>query len=148
MKVILLKDVKKVGKKDEVIEVSDGYANNYLIRNRLAVPYSSGSVNVLNKQQTDKKNEEARKQKEAQELANKLKEITVIGQLSTGEGGKTFGSISAKHIEKVLLDDHKITVDKRKFVKFVPINTLGTTLVSVELYKGVIGEIKVVVTEK
>lgn len=148
MKVILLVDVKKVGKKDEIIEVSDGYANNFLIKNKFAVAYSPKSVGVLNKQQADKKDNEERLKAAAIEISKKL-EVSVVNEtLPTGEGGRVFGSISAKTIEKNLLDNYGIIVDKRKFIKFSPINQLGSTLVSVELYKGVIGEIKVIVSEK
>lgn len=148
MKVILLKDVKNVGKKDQVIEVSDGYAANFLIPRKLAVLYTPKSKEVLDNQQEQKKITE----KENIEAANRTKEkfakIFCEFVLSAGEKGRVFGSISAKQIEKQLQDKYNIVVDKRKFLDYAPINQLGTTIVKIELYKGVIGELKVVVTSK
>lgn len=148
MKVILLKDVKNVGKKDQVIEVSDGYASNFLIPRKLAVFFTSKSKEVLENQKeqvllTEKQNTEA-----AKKTAGKFEKVYCEFVLSTGEKGRTFGSISAKQIEKQLQDQYGITVDKRKFINFTPINQLGTTIVKIELYKGVIGELKVVVKTK
>lgn len=148
MKVILLKDVKNVGKKDQVIEVSDGYASNFLIPRKLAVFFTSKSKEVLENQKeqvllTEKQNTEA-----AKKTAKKFEKVYCEFVLSTGEKGRTFGSISAKQIEKQLQDQYGITVDKRKFINFTPINQLGTTIVKIELYKGVIGELKVVVKTK
>ncbi|HKL84449.1 MAG TPA: 50S ribosomal protein L9 [Bacilli bacterium] len=148
MKVILLKDVKNVGKKDQVIEVSDGYASNFLIPRKLAVFFTSKSKEVLENQKeqvllTEKQNTEA-----AKKTAEKFEKVYCEFVLSTGEKGRTFGSISAKQIEKQLQDQYGITVDKRKFINFTPINQLGTTIVKIELYKGVIGELKVVVKTK
>lgn len=148
MKVILLKDVKNVGKKDQVIEVSDGYASNFLIPRKLAVFFTSKSKEVLENQKeqvllTEKQNTEA-----AKKTAEKFEKVYCEFVLSTGEKGRTFGSISAKQVEKQLQDQYGITVDKRKFINFTPINQLGTTIVKIELYKGVIGELKVVVKTK
>lgn len=148
MKVILLKDVKNVGKKDQVIEVSDGYASNFLIPRKLAVFFTSKSKEVLENQKeqvllTEKQNTEA-----AKKTAEKFEKVYCEFVLSTGEKGRTFGSISAKQIEKQLQDQYGITVDKRKFINFTPINQLGTTIVKIELYKSVIGELKVVVKTK
>ena len=148
MKVILLKDVKNVGKKDQVIEVSDGYAANFLIPRKLAVHFTSKSKEVLDSQKekillTEKQNIET-----AKKTADKFGRIQCEFELATGDKGRTFGSISAKQIEKQLLDKHNIIVDKRKFVNYSPINQLGTTIVKIELYKSVIGELKVVVNAK
>ena len=148
MKVILLKDVKNVGKKDEIIEVSDGYASNFLIPRKLAVLFTSKSKEVLDDQKekailTEKQNIE-----NAQKIVEQLKKVYCQFTLAAGEKSKLFGSISAKQIEKQLLDTYNITVDKRKFINYTPINQLGTTLVKIELYRGVIGELRVVVSTK
>lgn len=148
MKVILLKDVKNVGKKDEIIEVSDGYASNFLIPRKLAVLFTQKSKSVLDDQKekailTEKQNIE-----NANKIIEKLKKIYCQFTLAAGENGKVFGSISAKQIEKQLMDMYNIEVDKRKFINYTPINQLGTTMVKIELYRGVIGELKVVVSSK
>lgn len=148
MKVILLQDVKNVGKKDQVVEVSDGYGTNFLIRRKLAVQLTSTSKKVLDDQKEQKLITEQQNVEAAKKTAEKFAKVFLEFVLATGEKGKLFGSISAKQIEKQLKDKYNITVDKRKLIDYSPINQLGTTIVKIELYKGVIGELKVVVTSK
>lgn len=143
MKVILLADVKKVGKKDQTVEVSDGYAQNYLFPRRLAVQVTKKSVEVLADQQEQARQIEAAKRAEAQELAAKLKDITVEFKVKTGKEGKLFGNISTKQIEEELLKQFKITIDKKKFIDKGPLNILGYHHLKIELFKGVIGTINV-----
>ena len=119
MKVILLEDVKKVGKKGEIVNVSDGYGQNFLIKNE-----------------------------EAQELAKKLETIVVEFKVKTGKDGKSFDHVSTKHIAKKLLEEHGIKIDKRKFINAYPVGALGTTKLKIELYKGVIATINVHLSEK
>lgn len=148
MKVILLKDVKKTGKKDEVIEVSDGYARNYLIKNKLAVAYTKGSERVLEKQLEQKKEEEEQLKKEAESVAEKLKDIRLECYLNSGKNGQVFGSISSKQIVEEL-SKKGIKVDKRKIVMEEAISSLGTTKVKVDLYRGIVwGDITVHVNAK
>lgn len=147
MKVILLKDVNKVGKKDEIIEVSDGYANNFLIPRGLAVRSTSGSQTVLKEQQKEQQAQRAREYAEAIALKEKLAGITLHFVLKVGESGKPFGSISLKQVESELKDKHKIIIDKRKFVSKNPIHDLGVTTLKIELLKNVIAEINVEVKE-
>ncbi|MDO4467184.1 MAG: 50S ribosomal protein L9 [Bacillota bacterium] len=148
MKVILLKDVKKVGKKDEIKEVSDGYARNYLIKNGLAVAYTKGSSAVLNKQMEEKAEHEAELKAQAEVVKEQLSNMTVDFTLSSGKGGNVFGSISSKQIVAALAQKG-IKVDKRKLEMPQAISSLGTTRVKVDLYRGqVIGEIVVRVFEK
>ena len=134
MKVILLKDIKKVGKKDEVIEVSDGYARNYLIKRNLAIAYTKGSQKVLNEQLAQKAEEEKKLKAEAEVLKAKLEKMKLEFALSTGKEGQVFGSISTKQIHQALMDQG-IEVDKRKIHLDAPVASLGTTNVEVDLYK-------------
>ena len=148
MEVILLVDVKKVGKKNQTVKVSDGYANNYLLKNKLAVPVSKKSVEILANQQENARIAEENAKKEAQKLAEKLKTITVELSLKVGKDGKTFGSISPKQVEEELLAKHGIEIDKRKILDRGPMDTLGYYTLRIELHKGVIGEIKVHISGK
>ena len=148
MEVILLADVKKVGKKNQTVKVSDGYANNYLLKNKLAVPVSKKSVEILANQQENARIAEENAKKEAQKLAEKLKTITVELSLKVGKDGKTFGSVSPKQVEEELLAKHGIEIDKRKILDRGPMDSLGYYTLRIELHKGVIGEIKVHISGK
>ena len=143
MKVILLADVKKVGKKDQTVEVSDGYAVNFLFPRKLAVQVTKKSVEVLADQQENARQIEAQKCKEAEELAVKLKDITVEFSVKTGKEGKLFGNVSTKQIEEELLKQFKIQIDKKKFIDKGPLNCLGYHHLKIELHKGVVGVINV-----
>ncbi|MBB5182404.1 50S ribosomal protein L9 [Catenisphaera adipataccumulans] len=148
MKVILLKDVRNVGKKDEVKEVSDGYARNYLIKRHLAVAYTEGAKKVLNAQLKEREKEEAQKKAEAEETAEKLKNMPLEFSLNAGKDGQVFGSVSSKQIAEAL-HEKGIAVDKRKIKMEQAISSLGTTKVKVDLYRNqVIGEIIVRVRQK
>ncbi|HLV50212.1 MAG TPA: 50S ribosomal protein L9 [Erysipelothrix sp.] len=143
MKVILLKDVKKIGKKDEIVDVADGYARNYLIPNGLAVLASSKGREILKQEKTDRKIEHERKRDEAKKLAEKLEKIVLEFDVKAGEGGRVFGSVSTKQIEEKLKKQHKINVDKRKFKPSSPVNTLGFNKIEVTIYDDVTGTITV-----
>ena len=147
MKVILLKDIRKLGKKDDVVEVSDGYARNFLFKNKSAIAYTKGSAKVLDKQMEERAEHEA-ELKKAEALSETLKGITLEFTLSTGKNGATFGSVSSKQIVEAL-SKKGIRVDKRKLQLEQSIASLGVTRVPVDLYRGqVIGEIVVHVSEK
>ena len=148
MQVILLQDVKNVGKKNQTVTVSDGYANNFLLKNRLAVPVSKKSIEVLETQKENARILEENKKKEAEANALKLKDIILEFSLSVGKDSKTFGSISLKQVEEQLKDKYSIVIDKRKFVDKGNLNSIGYYNLKIELYKGVIGEIKVHITER
>lgn len=147
MKVILLQDVKNVGKKGQTIEVSDGYANNFLLPKRLGVNATKRSVEILDKQKEDARILDEKNRKEAEELKEKLKTITLEFTCNTGKDGKLFGSVSSKQVVEKLKTSYGITIDKRKFVDKETVNTLGVTILKNELYKGVVAEIKVHVSE-
>ena len=142
MKVILLADVKKLGKKDQIIEVSDGYAVNFLFPRRLAVQVTKKSVEVLDTQQEERKELAAKMKAEAEELAKKLDTITLTFKVKTGREGKLFGAISLKQVAEELAK-LGIEIDKRKFVDKGPLDELGFHHIGVELYKGVIGKVHV-----
>lgn len=141
MRVILLKDVKNVGKKGEVVNVSDGYANNFLIPRRLAVLETTHSKAVLAKEKEDRRIALEKEKAEANKVKEKLKNIVLTFEANVGEDQKMFGSISTKHIETMLKEKHNIEIDRRKFIDKNPINHLGKITLRIELFKGVIGEI-------
>lgn len=148
MKVILLADVKKVGKKDQIIEVSDGYAKNFLIAKKLAVQVTATSKAVLQKQQDDEAARQAKLREEAIEFAAKLKDITLEFTVQSGKDGKMFGNISLKQVADQLANSYGLTIDKRKFVDKGPLDILGYHHLKIELYKGVIGEVNVHIKSK
>ena len=147
MKVILLKDVKKVGKKNQIVEVSNGYANNYLIPNKLAVAVTKTSLDIKKGEEDEIKKEQEALKQEALKIKEQLNNIEIVIGTKIGQEGKIFGSISSKMIVDQLKKEFDISIDKRKFIGFETINQLGYTKIKVELYKGVIGEIKVQVIE-
>ena len=142
MKVILKADVKKVGKKGEMVEVSDGYARNFLIARGLAVPSTERSREILAEQKEAEKVLDAKRTEEAKELAAKLEKMMLTFTVNTGVDGKVFGSVSTKQIAQQLARQG-VEVDKRKFLDTAPVASLGVTKVRVELYKGVIGTLNV-----
>ena len=143
MKVILLADVKKVGKKDQTVEVSDGYAINFLFPRHLAVQVTKKSVEVLENQQEERRENAAKMKAEAESLAKKLDTITLVFKVKTGREGKLFGAISLKQVAEELAKQHGIEIDKRKSVDKGPLDELGFYHLGVELYKGVIGKVHV-----
>ena len=148
MKVILLKDVSKVGKKDQIVEVSIGYANNYLFAKKLAVAYSDKSIEILKQQEQDRIDKDNQNRENAKKLKEELKNITLEFKAKTGKDGKMFGTISLKQVQEQLKDKYDIEIDKRKFINKTPIDSLGMVILQNELYKGVIADIRVHVSEE
>lgn len=148
MKVILLEDVKKVGKKGEVVDVATGYGRNYLVRNKLAVLASEGSMEVLKEQRAESAAEEAKKKEKAIENKEKIEKIDLVFFVKVGKEGKIFGSVSSKQVANELNGKHNIVVDRRKFLDNGPYTHLGINNVRVELYKDVIATIKVNIKEQ
>ncbi len=145
MKVILLQDVKNVGKKGEVKEVSDGYARNFLLMRKLAVQASDDSLKVLNKQKAEADAKEAQEVAKAEGLKKEL--ATKVFKFKVNvKNGKVFNSVSTKQIHEAL-KTQGYTIDKRKIIDNDPITTLGFTNIRIELHKGVIATIRVQLEE-
>lgn len=143
MKIILLEDVKNVGKKGQTLEVADGYARNFLIRNRKAVAATAQSQAVLDQQNAAKAQKEAQAIEDAKVLKEKLEKITLVFHLKAGDNGRVFGSVSGKQIEEELLKQHKLVIDKRKIVHSEPIVSIGFTKIQIELHKTVIASLTI-----
>lgn len=148
MKVILLQDVKKVGKKGQVVDVSDGYGANFLIPNKLAVKVTKTSLEIKKTQDDNKAKEEQQKKEDAISLKDKIKDLVLKIEASVGKEGKLFGNVSSKEVVEKYKKEFNVEIDKRKFINFIPINALGVYKIDVELYKGVIGTITVHIVEK
>ena len=146
MKVILLKDVKNVGKKDEIVEVSDGYGRNYLLRNKLAVLASEKAMEILSDQKKQQQAFLEEKKQEAIALKEKIEKIVLTFQIKSGKDGKLFGSVSTVKICELMQKQYNIALDKRKFIDKENITSLGTYDLKIELFKDVITTVKVKVT--
>lgn len=147
MKVIMLQDVKNVGKKNQTVEVSDGYAKNFLFPRRLAVAESSKSREILANQQENLRIAEEKAVAEAKELSVKLEKIVVTFKVKAKDG-KMFGNISLKQIEDQLSNNFGLTIDKRKFVDKGPLDSIGFYKLKIELHRGVIAVINVHIEEE
>jgi large subunit ribosomal protein L9 len=147
MKIILLKDEKKLGKKGDIINASDGYARNYILPQGIGVEATPANINDLKLQKANEKKVADEKLKEAQDLAAKLSEITVNTTIKTGAGGRAFGSISSKEIAEECKNQHGITIDKKKIVLDDAIKAPGTYNVQVKIHPQVTGTLSVKVTE-
>ncbi len=145
MKVIFIKDLKKQGKVNEIKEVSDGYATNYLIKNGYAVKYTKTSSNILNQDIKKKEQEEKENIKKAEELKKKLEALSISFKVSSNKG-KVFGSISSKQIGEEL-NKKGIKIDKKQ-ISAQNLNTLGVHEVEIKLHKKVIAKLRVQLIEK
>lgn len=148
MKVILLQDVKSVGKKNQVVEVSDGYAQNFLIPRRLAVKSTSKGLEVRDQQIQNEKDEFVRKQQEAKDIGAKINSIVLEFTAPSSKDGRMMGSISTKQVVELLKEKYGIIIDKRKFVDKYQINAFGYTNLKIELFKEVYATVRVHVSEK
>ena len=147
MKVILLEDVKALGKKGQVVNVSDGYARNLLLPKKLGVEATGKNMNDLKLQKAHEDKVAQENLDAAKAFAEELKDKQVTVGIKVGEGGRTFGSISAKEIAEAAKAQLGYELDKKKLQLSAPIKELGTTMVPIKLHPKVAGELKVVVKE-
>ena len=148
MKVILLSDVKGVGKKQEIVNVSDGYARNMIIPRKLGLEATEKNLNDLKLKQKHEEKLAAQKLADAQQLASDLEKIRITVAMKAGEGGKVFGSIAAKEIAQAAKDQHGLDLDKKKIQLSEPIKTFGMHEVPIKLHTQVTGRLYVLVQEK
>ena len=147
MKVILLEDIKGVGKKDQIINANDGYARNYLFPKKLALEANAGNLANLKARQESNQFRKDMQKEEAIALANKMKDINLEIKVKAGENGKIFGGVTAKEISEHLKQEFSIEVDKKKINLADTIKNIGTYTVDIKLYEGVIGKLKVKVVD-
>ena len=147
MKVILQQDVKGQGKKGQLVEVSDGYARNFLLAKKLAVMATPENINTMKQQEKAKKAQEAAEKAEAQATAKKLESITVKVAAKAGEGGRLFGAVTAKEVAEALSAQHGIAINKAKLVMEEPIKACGGYKLKAKLGYEVVGTVNVMVVE-
>ena len=147
MKVILLEDVKSLGKKGQVVNVSDGYARNMLLPKKLGVEATTKNMNDLKLQKAHEEKVAQENLDAAKAFADELKDKEVVVTIKVGEGGRTFGSVSTKEISEAVKEQLGYDIDKKKMQLPNPIRELGTTIVSVRLHPKVTGKLKVIVKE-
>ena len=147
MKVILTADVKSLGKKGEIVDVSDGYARNMLLPKKLGVEANSKNINDLKLQKANEDKVAKEILEQAKALAAEIAEKSVTLSIKVGEGGKTFGSVSSKEIAEAAKAQIELELDKKKIQLSSPIRTLGVTMVPVKLHPKVTAELKVHVKE-
>ncbi|MEG1846967.1 MAG: 50S ribosomal protein L9 [Lachnospiraceae bacterium] len=147
MKVILLENVKSLGKKGETVDINDGYARNYVLPKKLGLEANSKNLNDLKLQKAKEEKMAKELLEEAQEFAATIESKEVMVRIKSGEGGKTFGSISSKEIVKAALEQHGLELDKKKLQLPEAIKSLGTYEVSVKLHPQVTASLKVKVEE-
>ena len=143
MKVILLDNIKGVGKKDEIINASDGYARNFLFPKKLAVEANNENMSKLKaKKQSEQYKKDVNKEN-AEKIAKKLDDITLTIKVKAGENGKIFGGVTSKEISEELKKQYKIDIDKKKIIHNENIKNLGSFDISMKLFEGVTGKLKV-----
>ena len=148
MKVILLQDVKSLGKKGDIVSVNDGYARNFILPKKMGVEATGKNLNDLKLQKNNEKKVAQENLEAAKKLAAELAGGQVELSIKVGEGGRAFGSVSGKEIAEAVSDQMKLAVDKKKIQLKEPIKSLGTHIVKVKLHPEVTAELKVVVKEE
>lgn len=147
MQVILLQDVKTLGKKGEIVSVNDGYAKNFILPKKLGLEATGKNLNDLKLQKANDERVAEEQYEAAQELAKVIESKEVIVKMKAGEGGKVFGSVSTKEIAKEALEQQGLDIDKKKMQLAEPIKSFGTHVVPVRLHQKVTAELKVKVQE-
>lgn len=147
MDVVLLEDVKALGKKGQIVKVNDGYARNFILPKKLGVEATTKNLNDLKLQKANDARIAAEQLAAAKELGAKLDESSVTLSIKAGEGGRAFGSVSNKEISKAIADQLKLDIDKKKIVLNDPIKSIGSFEVPIKLYKDVTARLAVKVVE-
>ena len=147
MEVILLQDVKSLGKKRDIVKVSDGYARNFILPKKLGVEKTAKTLNDLKLQKAAEERQRQEILAEAKALGEEIKKQSVTLKIKSGEGGRTFGSVSSKEIAVALKEQLNLEIDKKKLILAEPIRTLGTTIVPVRLHPEVTVDLNVKVVE-
>ena len=148
MKVILQQDVKGQGKKGQMVEVSEGYARNFLLPRKMAIPATTDAINTMNLKEKARKAEEARQRAEAEATAEKLKECMVKLTAKAGNGGRLFGAVTTKEISEGLKAQYGVDIPKQKLVLDDPIKAFGSYQVKAKLGFEISGTVYVIVTEE
>lgn len=143
MEIILIQDVKSLGKKGDIVKVSDGYARNFILPKKLGLEATKQNLNDLKLQKAAEEKRLKEILEEAQAFGKKLEELTVKASIKAGEGGKTFGSVSTKEISAALKEQFGLDIDKKKLVLADPIKNAGTFTVQVKLHPQVTAELKI-----
>lgn len=147
MKIILIQDVKKLGKKGDIIEANDGYARNYIIPQKLGVEANNKNMNDLKLQKSNEVKVAQEQLDAAKKFAEDLAKLEVVVKIKAGEGGKVFGSVSSKEIAIAAKDQCGVELDKKKIQLADPIKTFGVHEVAIKLHSQVTGSLKVKVQE-
>ena len=147
MQVILTADVKGQGKKDQIINVSDGYARNFLFPKKLAIPADKKAIADVKNREASRQHKIDTERAEAQAVAEKLSGVLVKIKMGAGADGRLYGSVTAKDVAESLEKDHKIVIDRRKIVINEPIKAYGSYTLDVKLYTEVTGKINVLVCQ-
>lgn len=147
MKVILLEDVKSLGKKGEIVQVSDGYARNYILARKLGLEATAKNLNDWKLKKANEDRQAAKRLEEAKAFAEEIEKAQVTVKIKAGEGGKLFGSVSSKEIAQAAKEQLGMDIDKKKLVLPTPIKAVGATEVPVKLHPQVTASLKVVVEE-
>ena len=148
MDVILLEDVKSLGKKGELVKVNDGYARNFILKKKLGVEATAKNLNDLKLQKANEEKVQQEILEEAKRFAEELKDKTIEIKIKTGEGGRTFGSVSTKEIAEAAKQQLGYEIEKKKMQLDVPVKACGTYHVKIKLHPKVTGELVVKVSEK
>lgn len=148
MKVILTADVKGQGKKDQMIEVSDGYARNFLLPKKLAIPADAKSINEMKNKEASKQHKIDTEKQNALDISKKLEEIVLKFEYAAGPDKKLYGSVTSKDISEELAKKHGISIDKKKISLAVPIKSFGRFSADAHLFSGIVGKITVEVVSK
>lgn len=147
MEIVLLEDIKTLGKKGEIVNVSEGYARNYILPRKMGVEATTKNLNDLKLKKANEEKLAAQRLAQAQELGAKLEKASVTLSIKAGDNGKAFGSVSGKEISKAIQEQLNLDIDKKKLVLPEPIKTFGVHQVPVKLHKDVTAQLSVKVTE-